>query len=330
MIENEVVQKIIKPSYDECRNELYKLYGYDYTYLRHFEIKKTGLAGLFSKPQICMMYKVKPRSNPEMVSSYTESSSGTDFLARMAEAQAVNDEEERLAQNREKILAQQTSTIMNAQFSQMADIQSALEHMQETLNKKLSASGSANKHPNVARIEELLSDNEFSYTYINMITDKILSTFSQKQLDDFDLVEKCVVDWIGETIQVAPSHHVRPPRIVILVGPTGVGKTTTLVKLVAKSLLSAKNAGAAYEARLITTDYSRVGAMEQLKHFGEILGRDVDKAENVDDLKKLIEKYRRHCDGIFIDTGGYSPNDSVHIGKLKDVVSVPGKGTYVA
>ncbi|MCQ2573447.1 MAG: hypothetical protein MJ182_06095 [Treponema sp.] len=327
MIENEGVQKIIRPSIDDCRNELFRLYGYDYTVIRSYEVKKKGLFGSFSRPQMCVLYRVKPRSNQVNSTPVYDNTPNSDYLRRLAESQAVDEEEERLKKNREQILAQHSSTIVNANIAQMDEVKAALEkvrEMQETMNRKLNSSTSLDKPETISRIEELLSDNEFSMNYINMITEKIRRTFSLEQLEDFELIEKAVVDWIGESIEVEPSHVVRPPHVKIIVGPTGVGKTTTLVKMVAKEVISAKKSGKVFDARLITTDFTRVGALEQLKHFAEILGRDVDKAETMDDLKILYENYRLHCDGIYIDTGGYSPNDSVQIGKLKDLISVPG------
>ena len=49
---------------------------------------------------------------------------------------------------------------------------------------------------------------------------------------------------------------------------------------------------------------------------------DVDQAQNVDDLKTLYERYAANSDYIFIDSAGYSPNDSVHIGKMRTVFNV--------
>ena len=327
MIESEGNQKITRSTLAECREELYNKYGCDYTILRHYEVRKKILFGLKSKPEMCVVYKVKPRSNQNSMKITSDYSEGNDYLARLAESQVQDDEEERLRQNREKILAQHTSTLVNASMSQMTQMQETLEKltvMQESMNRKLNSSNATDKPETIQKIEELLSENEFSFSYINMITDKIRKTFSLDQLGDFETVERAVVDWIGESIEIDKGQVSRPPHVVIIVGPTGVGKTTTLVKMVAKEVIQAKKAGKVFDARLITTDFTRVGALEQLKHFAEILGRDVDKAETMEDLKVLYEKYRLHCDGIFIDTGGYSPNDSLQIGKLKNLISVPG------
>ena len=64
-----------------------------------------------------------------------------------------------------------------------------------------------------------------------------------EKLEDFKLVQRQVVDWIGESINVSRDVTVRLPRTIILVGPTGVGKTTTLVKLAAQNVIAAKKNG---------------------------------------------------------------------------------------
>jgi flagellar biosynthesis protein FlhF len=52
-------------------------------------------------------------------------------------------------------------------------------------------------------------------------------------LDDYPGVEAQVVEWIGESISIYKEPEEKGPRVVILVGPTGVGKTTTIAKLAA-------------------------------------------------------------------------------------------------
>lgn len=78
------------------------------------------------------------------------------------------------------------------------------------------------------------------------------------------------------------------------------------------------------ELCILTIDTMRVGALEQLSKFGEILGKNVMKAESSDDVLKIYQDYREHVDYIFIDTSGYSPNDSTHIGEMKNILNVNG------
>ena len=66
----------------------------------------------------------------------------------------------------------------------------------------------------------------------------------------------------------------------------------------------------------------KAGALEQLKRVGEILGEEIKKAECAEDVKQLYEENKDHVDFMFIDTSGYSPNDSQHIADMKRILDV--------
>lgn len=113
----------------------------------------------------------------------------------------------------------------------------------------------------------------------------------------------------ANTAAIQPG--VRKPRIVALVGPTGVGKTTTIGKLAAGFSIVDKR-----KVALITADTYRVAAVEQLKTFGEIIGVPVDVVMTPSGLKEAIQK---HWDKelIFIDTAGRSPHHDLHMSELR-------------
>jgi flagellar biosynthesis protein FlhF len=107
------------------------------------------------------------------------------------------------------------------------------------------------------------------------------------------------------------------------VGPTGVGKTTTIAKIAANLILSARdNGNERPQMRFISIDKTRVGALEQLRNYGEIMEVPVDKAETLDDVKTIYNQYRDMTDAFLIDTSGYSPNDAVNIGQMRSVLDL--------
>ncbi|HEX3015459.1 MAG TPA: GTPase, partial [Desulfobacteria bacterium] len=103
----------------------------------------------------------------------------------------------------------------------------------------------------------------------------------------------------------------KKPKIVAFIGPTGVGKTTTIGKLAAGFSIVDKR-----KIALVTIDTYRVAAVEQLKTFGQIIGAPVEVATTPSGLNEIIN---RHMDKeiIFIDTAGRSPLHQLHMAELK-------------
>lgn len=120
---------------------------------------------------------------------------------------------------------------------------------------------------------------------------------------------------LGRLIKFAGTLKLKrnaPPRIIALVGPTGVGKTTTTAKLAAMYALNRGN-----KVALITMDIFRVGAVEQLKTYSRIMGIPLDVASTPKELEKAVEKHA-NCDLIFIDTAGRSHKDKEKLDEMKN------------
>lgn len=101
------------------------------------------------------------------------------------------------------------------------------------------------------------------------------------------------------------------PRIIALVGPTGVGKTTTTAKLAAMYALNKGN-----KVALITMDIFRVGAVEQLKTYTRIMGIPLEVASTPKELERAVERHG-DCDLILIDTAGRSHKDAEKLEEMK-------------
>jgi flagellar biosynthesis protein FlhF len=119
---------------------------------------------------------------------------------------------------------------------------------------------------------------------------------------------------LGKLIKFAGTLKLRKnsPRIIALVGPTGVGKTTTTAKLAAMYALNRGN-----KVALITMDIFRVGAVEQLKTYSRIMGIPLEVASTPKELEKAVEKHSS-CDLIFIDTAGRSHKDKEKLDEMKN------------
>jgi flagellar biosynthesis protein FlhF len=304
--ENQEQLSVTADTKEDCLERLIKLYGSK----SNFEIvdranttQKYGPFGLFQKPAVKLFYVVN-RGVKNSAAFESE-----------AESQKLMKEDVLRKMTGGKSIAEIQISEINAKVNEIA---SAMQ--------KIPRSSGEDKIESIGRIEDMLDDNEFTRDFILGISARLKKEFSLDDLNDFRKVERQVVDWIGESIEVARPKHSRPPRVVVIVGPTGVGKTTTIGKLAAQNVILHKKSPdvPAIRISMITIDKTRIGAEKQLQTFGEVLDLPVHKAENADDLKSIFDSIKGDNDVIYIDTSGYSPNDSENIAKLKSTLSVDG------
>jgi flagellar biosynthesis protein FlhF len=112
----------------------------------------------------------------------------------------------------------------------------------------------------------------------------------------------------SEPIQVESQGE---QQIMALIGPTGVGKTTTIAKLAANyNLFEGKKVG------LITIDTYRIAAVEHLKTYGDIINLPVEVVYTPADLNQSFQNLH-DCDLILIDTAGRSPHNQAMMDELK-------------
>ena len=110
---------------------------------------------------------------------------------------------------------------------------------------------------------------------------------------------------------VPPWDFARKPVIAPLVGPTGVGKTTTIAKLAANfAMLDKRSVG------LVTVDTYRIAAVEQLRAYANIMGLDLAVAYTPDELRRAVDAMADR-DLILIDTAGRSQHHPMHMAELR-------------
>lgn len=113
-----------------------------------------------------------------------------------------------------------------------------------------------------------------------------------------------LLDLMADQIITSNENLLETGGVIALLGPTGVGKTTTIAKLAARAAMDFGSE----EIALVTTDTFRIGAHEQLATYGRILGCPVKVAKDADELSDILYQLR-HRRLILLDTAGMSQRD---------------------
>jgi flagellar biosynthesis protein FlhF len=291
------------PTYSECMRKIRAKYGDSAKVLMQRSVRLGGVLGLFAKEGVEMSGVV-----------------GSEPPRYSVDGARTQRKPPDLEEEKKKILANLNKGDPTLQLV-LSEVR--------TIKEKMEATAAASRlggedHPTVARIAELLSINDFSPAFARGIEERIKKEFSLETLDDFEAVQDRVVDWIGESVKLYADDgfHSRP-RVMVLVGPTGVGKTTTIAKLAAAYGLGGSGSRP-LSVRMITIDNYRIAARQQIETYGNIMGIPVSCVETFEDLRKTIALYAQDVDLILVDTIGKSPRDVVKLAEMKQLLAACG------
>ena len=307
----------IAPTYNECISRIRDQWGDDYNIIDKRQTTVPKFWGLGSRPAVEVTYTVTDSSS---VREKMQEINGPVQRTGTASDQKRMKDGEQLRNIIVSAIGKNLSNTAGTIFPQN-DINALTKKMEELSAAISNLPSSQQSIPVIKKVEELLEENEFTASYIKKISHRIRSEFSLDELNDEEKVQKKVVEWIGEAIELYPDKKFsRKPTILMLVGPTGVGKTTTIAKLAAKYRFGSDD----LKLRMVSIDHFRIAAQEQLKIYGEHMDIPTTAAERAQDIADLLRLDGNHLDMMLVDTIGLSPHDYEAIGKMRATLDVPG------
>ncbi|CAN7468803.1 flagellar biosynthesis protein FlhF [Paenibacillus sp. LjRoot153] len=349
------VKRYVVDSMPDALQKIRTDLGKDAVILNTKEIRTGGFLGMFGKKKIEVIaaidaanakpapapQRAAPQSPPQpIVNSHAaqiKTSYQSDFpdvpdvLAPMAvksEPVAVN-----AMPQREKVMnpaqhqayspsSVQPSTRASVKDEQLMD---ELKQMKEMM-KKLTQGTDGDKLPEaLQKLEQRLYDQEVNPTLVRQIMDEVMTDF---QLADEPVTEEAahqlVRSKLGEIFQTDHSKHISTQtRVVHFVGPTGVGKTTTIAKLAAEQVLKYHR-----KVGFITSDTYRIAAIEQLKTYATILNVPLEVVFSPQDLTKAFQNLAE-CDIIFMDTAGRNFRNEMYVSELNSLLKTQGNSETI-
>lgn len=227
----------------------------------------------------------------------------TGNVMRTAESGYSNPAPKETARDR-KILEQAVSE-SNVLENKLDSLQSLLEEKLVKTDDKGSAVPNENEEPSEAEnflrlLYNTMVDNEVDEHYANQIIDTLDVKETQETPIDYYLAsiyQKMVLKF-GKTTRISEAK--KRPKVVYFIGPTGVGKTTTIAKIASRFTVEQKK-----KIALLTTDTYRIVAAEQLKTYADILEVPIRVIYSVEEMEHAFSDFRDY-DYILVDTAGHS------------------------
>lgn len=270
--------------------------GVDALILNTKKIKTGGFLGFFKKEKLEVIAAAEARQSER---KHTNKPAVAEVQPEEAELEvaAVELEVDDSPVEQEENLSELMSELKSLkQFMFQSIDENQLPEALKPLNKKLTAQGIT---------EDIKSE---LFAKLLLVLEKH-PTYTEEKLQD--VAKK-------EIMKLIRAHQKRPSRrkidIICFIGPTGVGKTTTIAKIAADYLLREEK-----KVGLITSDTYRIAAVEQLKTYAGILNIPIRVVESSADLNAAIADLS-DCDIILMDTAGRNYQQKQYIDDLKEML----------
>lgn len=233
--------------------------------------------------------------------------------AKQGKAEPGSQPEKQRQQEKQRQPEKNTQTIDSRQESAIEEKLSTLQNLLEkqigsTQEEEKESEGEEKKEDsNVAffhLLYKMLLDNEIEETYANQLVEELDGSVKPDMPIDYllSVVYQKMVLKFGQTKTIQSAE--KGPKLVYFIGPTGVGKTTTIAKIASRLSVVEKK-----KIVLLTADTYRIAAAEQLRTYANILEVPFRIIYTPQEIRNAIEDYAAY-DYIFVDTSGHSQKNT--------------------
>ena len=198
-----------------------------------------------------------------------------------------------------------------------------LQQMEQLLGNLIEAQNTA-PHPIakplakwVQRLEEQEVDQEVIQFLIKKITAQFPFLEQKTETEVRDIVQNTMMKLFQDGI--VPEGLDDSARIITLIGPTGVGKTTTIAKLASRQVLYQRK-----KVGFLTADTFRIAAVEQLRTYANILNIPIEVVESPEQVAPAMDRLK-HCQMIFMDSAGRNYFEEQYLEEINEFLTQPLK-----
>jgi flagellar biosynthesis protein FlhF len=278
---------------------------------------KKGFLGLFSKKQIEVVAGYEEKNSPAKQNTVVPD------VKKFSQILNANPAEEQraivnsAAASMEKIVEKNIREtnekfkkveVLNQSIGELKNMISGLSSRMESYNTGIEVKFSSE----VRELYNKLIENDVEKGLATELCVKTEDIVSSRGAEPREVLKSLIMDVLGTARPVQCTKFKR--KVVMLIGPTGVGKTTTLVKLAAKLLYEDK-----LDIGVINADVFRVAAKEHLRAYCEILDADMITIYRREEIAEALDAFKTK-DIVFIDTAGKLSSNEQYREEIKDLV----------
>ncbi len=323
------VKKYIVDSLPKAMAQIKVDLGNDAMILHTKKIKTGGFLGLFRKEKIEVIAAVDNTTNKQIATSqaanHSISKSNTEKAiksynnnayqnTRSSNSTIANDYPKKVETQLNRGKEESTSALS-------AEVSEIKKMMIKMMINQSDSTNVQNYQKNVKLIYERLIKQGVKEEVVQNIIENVLNR-NEERIDSIDMWQVVKEQIIHKFKANGANREIDTDvKVVHFVGPTGVGKTTTIAKLAAEKVLKQKK-----KIAFITADTYRIGAVDQLRTYAEILHAPIEVVFSPQDTHKAIEKLSSY-DLILMDTAGRNYHNDMYISELNNILTKTVKST---
>lgn len=319
-----IIKKFLGKTEEEAMEAARKELGSGVVVMNVRTVKKKGIAGIFGAKQIEVTVALEEEGGavrPARKDTVRSEQEAVQLERKVQDAQAAVNVMSESSQNIEKKL-DSLQTLLVSRFRQEEDARAEQAQQDEAAAEEEKESGAAaqDKEPTeqekfVRLLYNTMLENEVEERYANQIIDE--ADKNRKPNLPFDYIlanvyQKMILKF-GKADGITPAEN--GPKTLIFMGPTGVGKTTTIAKIASHFAVEEKK-----KIAMLTADTFRIAAAEQLRTYANILEVPFRVIYTEEELKTAISDFRDY-DYIFVDTTGHSHQNEELLEKMKKLLA---------
>jgi flagellar biosynthesis protein FlhF len=228
-------------------------------------------------------------------------------------ATAAKAVDHRVRQTYGQLVAEAKDKAVHVSAGELRGEMSGLKEMVSTLIRETRAQRLPDVPAELFDTYVRLLGNEVADELAKDLVKRIREQLPESEWGQEHRVRETLVRYVASRIEVAGPIELegKTPRIIALIGPTGVGKTTTVAKLAAQfKLRQGKSVG------LITIDTYRIGAVDQLRTYAEIISVPLKVVLTPKELRRAVDEFADK-DVVLIDTAGRNQGDTLRMNELR-------------